>query len=256
MGNSHSFSTAIAELIGLKDAIILQHFFYWHQANKTNESMFIDGKVWTYQSRANIAKIFGYLTQSEIKGAIDRLIEKGYLASGNYNKYKLDQTKWYALTESALALYDNAIDKKSNDYRKPQMQNGKQPTNIENSQPIQEVEYNKVEYNNENKNNEIFEEFRKLFGGSKRGLDTEYKNFKDKHKDWQECLPLLLPTLKKEIAHRDRLAYKKEFVPNWANLQTWINKRRWEYEYDVDNTTTTNPEPKEEKMIINGIEYK
>ena len=27
MGNSHSFSTAIAELIGLKDAIILQHFF-------------------------------------------------------------------------------------------------------------------------------------------------------------------------------------------------------------------------------------
>ena len=38
--------------------------------------MFIDGKVWTYQSRANIAKIFGYLTQSEIKGAIDRLIEK------------------------------------------------------------------------------------------------------------------------------------------------------------------------------------
>jgi len=55
-----------------------------------------------------------------------------------------------------------------------------------------------------------------------------WKQYKKKHKDWKESLPLLLPALQKEIEHKRLLAENKQFVPEWKNLETWINKRCWE----------------------------
>ena len=75
-----------------------------------------------------------------------------------------------------------------------------------------------------------FEEFRKSYPGSKRGLPTEFKHFKKKHDDWKEILPKLLPAI--EDQKRWRTAQKQigMFVPSWKHLQTWINQRCWEME--------------------------
>ena len=75
-----------------------------------------------------------------------------------------------------------------------------------------------------------FERFRRAFGGNKRGLDSEFKNFVRKHKDWKAALPLLMPALEKERAWRQRCADIGAFCPEWAMLSTWINQRRWEQE--------------------------
>jgi len=76
--------------------------------------------------------------------------------------------------------------------------------------------------NDKNKYMSIFDESRKLFKGTKRGLSTEYENFVKKHKDWKAVLPLLLPAVKNQIIWR---AEDKRY---WKNFKTWINNRCWE----------------------------
>ena len=80
------------------------------------------------------------------------------------------------------------------------------------------------------KYNEHFESFRKSYPGTKRGLETELSNFKKKHKDWKEVIPLLPGIIEKQIRHREKLKRLGKFVPEWKNLQTWINQRCWEEE--------------------------
>ena len=75
-----------------------------------------------------------------------------------------------------------------------------------------------------------FDNFRKLYPGTKRGNETEFTNFIKKHEDWKVVLNYLLPALNKQIAWRKEAGLTQQFVPQWANLQTWINQRRWEEE--------------------------
>ena len=75
-----------------------------------------------------------------------------------------------------------------------------------------------------------FEDFRKLYLGTKRGLEVEFANFCKKHKDWREVLPKLLPAIKSQIENKKIRTELKLFVSEWKNLQTWINQRCWEEE--------------------------
>ena len=67
----------------------------------------------------------------------------------------------------------------------------------------------------------IFDESRKLFKGTKRGLQTEFDNFR-KHEDWEDVLPLLKPAVVNQIA------WRVEDGRYWKNFKTWINQRCWE----------------------------
>ena len=116
--NTHSFSVELAATLGLEKTLILQHFYYWHLANKDNEGMFKDNHTWFFTSRKNILQVFPYLSERKIRDAIDRLVEKGYLLKGNYNTDKMKKTNWYALTEKSLVLFDRPSDNKSNDWSK------------------------------------------------------------------------------------------------------------------------------------------
>lgn len=82
----------------------------------------------------------------------------------------------------------------------------------------------------EDKEKEIFDVARKEYPGTKRGIDTEYSNFKKKHSDWRDVLKLLLPAIMEQIKFRNQLNSAGKFVPDWKNMQTWINNRCWEDE--------------------------
>jgi len=82
----------------------------------------------------------------------------------------------------------------------------------------------------------VFEEARKIYPGTKRGLDTEFTNFKKKHKDWRNILPLLKPAIERQIQSRE---IATGFVPNWKNFQTWINNRCWEEQLKITEATKT-----------------
>lgn len=85
-----------------------------------------------------------------------------------------------------------------------------------------------------------FDVFRKVYPGTKRGLTTEFENFRRKHKDWREVIPLLLPAAN-AYAEQTR-GTPKEFI---KHLQTWINNRCWETEYQqpVNKPTNGNNRP-------------
>ncbi len=79
----------------------------------------------------------------------------------------------------------------------------------------------------------IFDEARKLYSGSKKGLKTEYSNFvwRSKHPIAgkpkfviAEVLPLLKPAIDQQII------WRKADGRYWKNFQTWINQRCWEEE--------------------------
>lgn len=93
--------------------------------------------------------------------------------------------------------------------------------------------------NNKQKNYDIvdensflkeFERFRKCYPGTKRALNTEFDNFKKRHKDYQEAVFLLHPAVEKLIEWRKQNQKANQFTPPFANMQTWINQRRWEDE--------------------------
>ncbi|MDR1089678.1 MAG: DUF4373 domain-containing protein [Prevotella sp.] len=88
-----------------------------------------------------------------------------------------------------------------------------------------------------------FEEFRKAYPGVKRGLDTEYDNFRKKHKDYRGVVNLLLTAITNQIKWHDEKKNRGEFVPEYANLSTWINQRRWETEL-VNPSNQANNEPR------------
>ena len=76
----------------------------------------------------------------------------------------------------------------------------------------------------------LFESFRKIYRGTKRGLDTEFANLKKKHKDWRDVVRILLPAYERQCEQLDRNKAAGAFVPQPKTLQTYINQRCWEDE--------------------------
>jgi len=92
----------------------------------------------------------------------------------------------------------------------------------------------KKEKKEKEKEKDIFENFRKKYPGSKRGLDTEFEDFKRKHVDWREVVLILEKALDNQIVYRRYCEERGDFVPCWKNLKTWLNQRCWEEEYSTD----------------------
>ena len=78
---------------------------------------------------------------------------------------------------------------------------------------------------------QLFDDFRLRYSGKKRGFDTEFNNFRKKHKDWKQVLPILVD-LKLEFGT------EKRFIPY---LQTFINQRKWEMMLEVKETKESKP---------------
>ena len=91
----------------------------------------------------------------------------------------------------------------------------------------------------EDKEDEIlksqFEVFRQNYPGTKRGHKIELENLKKKHKDWIDIVPKLSDALSYQINAREIKHRAGGFVPEWKNLQTWINQRCWEEEIEINN---------------------
>lgn len=88
-----------------------------------------------------------------------------------------------------------------------------------------------------------FDAARKLFKGRKNGLTPEFKNFKKKHKNWIEIIPLLKPAIEKQIVWREQDGCY------WKNFQTWINNECWTEEkasYERQTTQTNKRQSQEE----------
>lgn len=101
---NHSFDTDIAEQIGLKESILLQHLGFWHQKNVGNNHNFYLDRYWSKISISAWQNTFPYLSTKEIRGALGRMEESGLISSMKFNQTDYDRTLWYGLTEQGYNL--------------------------------------------------------------------------------------------------------------------------------------------------------
>lgn len=84
----------LAKLIGLNEAIILQQVHYWIN---NRHAKLKKGKRWCYNSYSQWQEQFPFWSTQTIARAIKNLEEKKILISSNFNKLKMDKTKWYTI---------------------------------------------------------------------------------------------------------------------------------------------------------------
>lgn len=89
---------SLAEVVGLNEAIILQQIHFWTSKKKHHN----DGRYWVYNSYDGWAEQFPFWSKSTIVRILRRLEDRGLIIVGNYNRLKIDQTKWYAINYDKL----------------------------------------------------------------------------------------------------------------------------------------------------------
>jgi len=95
----HSFEVNHAKEYGLAEAVLIKNFKFWIEHNIDQKYNFKDGRTWTYISLKELAKNFEYLSEKQVRTAIDHLVADGVLMKGNYNKLAIDKTLWYAFVD-------------------------------------------------------------------------------------------------------------------------------------------------------------
>lgn len=97
---THSFDTEIAEEVGVNAAVVFQHIQFWiikNAANGEREKHFHEGKWWTYQSARGLALLFPYMSEEQVRRAVEKLVDVGLIGTGNFNPSAYDRTKWFCL---------------------------------------------------------------------------------------------------------------------------------------------------------------
>jgi hypothetical protein len=102
----HHFDTDIAKEFGVNVAIFLDNIAYWTIKNIANQTHFHDDHYWTYNTVQAFTQLFPYWTTRQMRTIIDECLKKNLLIEGNYNQKKYDKTKWYALTNNGLKMFN------------------------------------------------------------------------------------------------------------------------------------------------------
>lgn len=87
----------------LNEAVVLNQLHYWININKKAKKNEYDDKYWvfnTYQMWKDTD--FDFWSTDTIKRTFSRLEKKGVVISANYNKMKMDKTKWYSIDYDKL----------------------------------------------------------------------------------------------------------------------------------------------------------
>lgn len=98
----------LAVKIGLHESIVLQQIHYWLEINKKADKNFKDGFYWTFNSYEEWQKQFPFWNVVTIKRIIARLKSQKLIVCGNYNKMKIDRTKWYRIDYNVLESIESS----------------------------------------------------------------------------------------------------------------------------------------------------
>ena len=89
----------LAQKIGLNEAVMLQQIHYWLVTSHHVK----EGRKWVYNTYRAWQLQMPFWSERTIKRSIKSLEDQGYLLSANYNRLKMDKTKWYSIDYEKLA---------------------------------------------------------------------------------------------------------------------------------------------------------
>jgi len=90
---------SLAQQIGLNEAIILQQIHYWLVSSRHEK----EGRKWVYNTYKDWQLQMPFWSERTVKRTIKSLEERGFLLSANFNRLKMDKTKWYSIDYEKLA---------------------------------------------------------------------------------------------------------------------------------------------------------
>lgn len=282
--NSFTLSPWMSVVLGLK-GIDLIVFSVVYSISKTGQSEYYGGTKY-------INSIFGIHKTSTLD-SFNKLVDKGYIIKVVNVINGVSKPKYSA----NIKLIDELIDKylkengsNNNNNNRSEIPTDESEIPTRRSEIPTEVVGNSYHNNiNSNINNNInnnkympnnlffenetkltgkeedkklkaeFDVFRKRYpGGGKNGIDTEWKNFKHKYKDYKEIVPILNESLDIAIKRRDAKKKLNLFVADWKYFSTWINNRCWEESFnesesDIQAKKESNVELGYGEFIKDGI---
>lgn len=102
---NHRFNVDVACMLGVNAAILFENIAYICEYNRANESNEHDGNYWVYNTRKAFSELYPYLSDKQVRTALDALVAGGLLVKGNYNRSAFDRTAWYAVTDEGRRMY-------------------------------------------------------------------------------------------------------------------------------------------------------
>ena len=104
---SHQFSTDAAKKVGVNAAIIFGHLIFLHKANLNRSDSWDGVRYWIKKTARAFEAMYPYLSQKEIRGALDRLQKEGYILSvAGLSENKFDRAKSFSIEKSGFDLYE------------------------------------------------------------------------------------------------------------------------------------------------------
>lgn len=168
------------------------------------------------------------LSEQQIRTSLTKLKSTSEITINSTNKYTIVTVCEY----ETYQLTNNDINQQVNQQPNQQSTNNQPQTRIIRSKEDKNIP--PLPPKGDTLFLEDFEVARKLYPGTKRGRDTEFSEFKKKHKDWKDCVELLTPAIEREIQYHKEQGIKGAFCPPWKNFKTWLNQRCWEFEFELE----------------------
>ena len=105
----------LAKGLGVNETIVLQQIHGWLVSNEKRGLNYKNGRYWTFNSLKKWHENhFSFWSESTLKRVFTSLENKGILIVGNFNRSKLDRTKWYSIdydrVYEILGLDDEVLD--------------------------------------------------------------------------------------------------------------------------------------------------
>ena len=110
----YSFDVNAAARYGVEEAVLLEHIRFWCEKNAANPDCRKEGRCWMYASAARLAEHFPFWSVSKIRRLLKSLVRQGALLEGRFGRFAFDRTLWYAISETALSMFQNRHLQKTN----------------------------------------------------------------------------------------------------------------------------------------------
>jgi DnaD/phage-associated family protein len=104
MSEYHGFNVEAATKYGVACALLLEHIGYWVSKNQISGVNRYNGRCWMYKSVKDFSKAYPYLTEHQIRRALEKLRNEGLIVTGHFSKGECTRTLWYTLTRKGKTL--------------------------------------------------------------------------------------------------------------------------------------------------------
>jgi DnaD/phage-associated family protein len=89
---------SLASIVGLNESIFLQQLHYWLQRSPHE----FEGYKWVYNTYEGWEEQFPFWSKSTIRRIVTKLEKQELIIPGNFNRSKIDKTKWYRINYEKL----------------------------------------------------------------------------------------------------------------------------------------------------------